>query len=118
MRYSYSSDGGVTWAHNVQVTDQPVNFGLGGSFNSDLRQPPGVASANQYAAFGWADSRLGNPTTQTQDDFGDVAQFAPLPASSTVLPVLAAVFGGLVAAGIVLLVRSRREGNKVAEGLP
>jgi hypothetical protein len=112
--YSYSSDGGATWSHNVAVTDQPINFGLGVSFNSDIRQPPGVASANQYAAFGWADTRLGNDTTQTQDDFGVVAQFAPLPPkTSTVLPLLAAVFGGLAVAGLVLVgvlvIRRRRD---------
>ena len=97
----------------MAVTDQPINFGLGVSYNSDIRQPPGVASADQYAAFGWADTRLGNDITQTQDDFGATAQFAPLPAAgSTVLPVLAAVFSGLAVAGIVLLlvllVRRRR----------
>ncbi|MDQ1422365.1 MAG: hypothetical protein QOJ52_4327 [Acidimicrobiaceae bacterium] len=112
--YTYSTDGGATWAHNVQVSDRPINFGLGVSFNSDIRQPPGVASANQYAAFGWADTRLGNDTTQTQDDFAVVAQFAPLPAKgSTVLPVVAAVFGGLALAGIILvlalLIRRRRQ---------
>jgi hypothetical protein len=112
--YTYSTDGGATWAHDVQVSDRPINFGLGVSFNSDIRQPPGVASANQYAAFGWADTRLGNDTTQTQDDFAVVAQFAPLPAKgSTVLPVVAAVFGGLALAGIILvlalLIRRRRQ---------
>lgn len=105
VRYSYSADGGATWAHNMEVSDQPVNFNLGISFNSDLRQPPGVASANQYAAFGWADTRLGDDLTQTQDNFSAVAQFASIPTrTSTVLPVVAAVFGGLVVAGAVLLV--------------
>jgi hypothetical protein len=104
VQYTYSTDGGVTWAHNVAVTDQPINFALGVSYNSDIRQPPGVASADQYATFGWADTRLGDDTTQTQDDFGATAQFAPLPAaSSTLLPVLAAVFSGLAVAGLVLL---------------
>jgi Neuraminidase (sialidase) len=104
VRYSYSADGGATWSHNMQVNDQPVNFNLGVSFNSDLRQPPGVASASQYAAFGWADTRLGNDLTQTQDNFSAVAQFSPVPAkTSTVLPVVAAVFAGLVVAGAVLL---------------
>lgn len=74
------------------------------SFNSDLRQPPGVASANQYAAFGWADTRLANDLTQTQDNFGALAEFSAIPSrESTVLPVVAAVFGGLVAAGLILL---------------
>ncbi|MGH9076588.1 MAG: sialidase family protein [Acidimicrobiales bacterium] len=103
--YTYSTDGGLTWAHNVEVSDRPVDFGLGVSFNSDIRQPPGVASANQYAAVGWADTRLGNVTTQNQDDFGAVAQFSPVPTStSEVAPILAAAFGGLAAAGAVLLV--------------
>jgi photosystem II stability/assembly factor-like uncharacterized protein len=113
VRYSYSTDGGTTWSKNVQITDQPVNFALGVSFNSDIRQPPGVASANQYATFGWADTRLGNDTTQTQDDFSTVAQFSALPARhSKVLPELAAVFAGLGVAGLViilaLLARRRR----------
>ncbi|MDQ6617883.1 MAG: glycoside hydrolase [Actinomycetota bacterium] len=104
VRYSYSTDGGVTWAPNMLISDRPVNFNLGVSYNSDLRQPPGVASANQYAAIGWADTRLANDNTQTQDDFGAAVQFATLPpAKNTVLPVLAAVFGGLLAAGVVLL---------------
>ncbi len=118
VRYSYSADGGATWAHNMEITDQPVNFNLGVSFNSDLRQPPGVASANQYAAFGWADTRLGNDLTQTQDNFSAIAQFSAIPAkTSTVLPVVAAVFAGLVIAGAVLLVAlllRRRRGAATA----
>ncbi|MFN2608329.1 MAG: sialidase family protein [Acidimicrobiales bacterium] len=115
VRYSYSNDGGATWSHNVVVTDRPVDFNLGVSFNSDLRQPPGVASASQYAVVGWADTRLGSDLTQTQDDFGAAVQFSPLPATrNTALPVLAAVFAGLVIAGavlvVVLLLRRRRAG--------
>jgi hypothetical protein len=104
VRYSYSTDGGATWAPNMLISDRPVDFNHGVSFNSDIRQPPGVASANQYAAVGWADTRLANDETQTQDDFGAAVQFAALPATkNTVLPVVAAVFGGLVVGGVVLL---------------
>jgi hypothetical protein len=104
VRYSYSTDGGATWAPNVLISDRPVDFNRGVSFNSDLRQPPGVASANQYAVVGWADTRLSNEDTQTQDDFGAAVQFAKLPATrNTVLPVVAAVFGGLAIGGLVLL---------------
>lgn len=114
VRYSYSTDGGRTWAKNVQVTDQPIDFSLGISFNSDIRQPPGVASANEYAAFGWADPRLGDKLNETQDNFGAVAQFSRVRTGTSILPVVAAVFGGLAAAGIVLflmsqLARRRRE---------
>ncbi|HWB72149.1 MAG TPA: hypothetical protein VG452_08015, partial [Egibacteraceae bacterium] len=118
VRYTYSTDGGATWAPNVQINDRPVDFNLGVSFNSDLRYAPGVASANEYAAIGWADTRLGDDLTQTQDNFGAIAQFSPLPptTANTVLAIVAAVFGGLVAAGIVLLVflrmRRRQEGSE------
>jgi hypothetical protein len=104
----------------VKVNDRPLNFNLGVSFNSDVRQPPGVASANEYAVFGWADTRLGNDVTQTQDDFSTIAQFKPIPRKSSILPVLVAVFGGLVAAGVVLFVlqflqwRRRARGTAVA----
>lgn len=109
--YTYSANDGRTWAPNVKVTDQPIDFSIGVSANSDVRQPPGVASANQYTAFGWADTRLGNKVTQTQDVFGDAAQHAPLPATgSTIQPILSAVFVGLLVLGGILLgvVMSRR----------
>ena len=60
VRYTYSTDGGLTWAKNVKVNDLPINFNYGVSFNSDLRQPGGVASADEYAIFGWADTRNAN----------------------------------------------------------
>ncbi len=113
--YTYSTDGGRTWAPNIRISQQPSNFAKGISFGSDVRQPPGVASANQYAAMGWTSTNLGNSLTETQDDIGAVAQFAPLPpASSELLPILAAVFGGLLLAGLLLLgalfLRRRRAG--------
>ncbi|MEX2289568.1 MAG: hypothetical protein WD794_04475 [Mycobacteriales bacterium] len=107
VRYSYSTDGGKTWAKNIQVTDQPIDFSLGISFNSDIRQPPGVASANEYAAFGWADPRLGDNLNETQDNFGAVAQFSRIRTGTSVLPIVAAVFGGLAVAGIALFLASQ-----------
>ena len=105
VRYSYSTDGGVTWAPNLGVADRPINFNLGISFNSDLRQPPGVASSNSYAAIAWADPRFADEKSQTQDNFGVVAQFAPLPAeeANTGWKIVASVLGGLVLAGAVLI---------------
>jgi hypothetical protein len=115
VRYSYSNNGGKTWAPNMLITDRPVDFNYGVSFNSDLRQPPGVASTNEYAWIGWADPRLANEVTQTQDNFGAAVQFAVLPPpTNPVLSVVAAVFGGLLVAGLVLLalmfLRRRRAG--------
>ena len=105
VRYTYSTDGGATWAHDILVSDKPLDFNHGVSFNSDLRMPPGVASANQYAWMGWADTRLANDTNQTQDVYGAGVQFAGLPTTkNTTLPKVAAVFGGLLLAGLILLV--------------
>ena len=105
VRYTYSTDGGATWAPNVKINDQPVNFNYGISFNSDIRQPNGVASTNQYAMVGWADTRNATDLTQTQDNYASAVQFAALPTTkNTTLPFIAAIFGGLVLAGIVLLV--------------
>ncbi len=114
VRYTYSTDGGETWAKNVRVNDLPLDFNYGISFNSDLRQPVGVASADQYVRIGWADARNANDLTQTQDNYAVAVQFAPLPATSnTTAPMVAAVFGGLVVAGIVLLIalQLRRKGG-------
>ncbi|MDP1804721.1 MAG: hypothetical protein Q8K72_06110, partial [Acidimicrobiales bacterium] len=115
VRYTYSTDGGMTWAPNVRVSDRPVNFNYGVSFNSDIRQPNGVASTNSYAIIGWADTRNANDLSQAQDNYATAVQFAPLPTTkNTTAPVIAAIFGGLVVAGIVLLVilqmRKRDEG--------
>ena len=104
VRYSYSTDGGKTWAPNQVVNQKPIDFNLGISYNSDIRQGPGVASANQFAAFGWADARFANTETQTQDNFGVVAQFSPLPhPERTGWLTAASVLGGLLLAGVVLL---------------
>ncbi len=104
VRYTYSTDGGKTWAPSVVVNDRPLDFNFGISFNSDIRLPPGVASTNQYAAIGWADSRLAEQESQTQDAFGSTVQFKALPTTkNTTLPIVAAAFAGLVAAGLILL---------------
>jgi hypothetical protein len=102
---TYSMDGGQTWSPNVAVNDKPINLNYGISFNSDIRQPPGVASTDYYAFAAWADTRLADDVTQTQDNFGAMAQFSPLPTTkNTVLPKVAAALGGLAVAGLVLLV--------------
>ncbi len=114
-RYTYSTDGGLTWAKNILVSDKPINFNYGVSYNSDIRQPNGIASTNSYAIIGWADTRNANEVSQAQDNYSVAVQFSPLPTTkNTTAPVVAAIFGGLVLAGIVLLVvnqmRKRPEG--------
>ncbi|HTJ74704.1 MAG TPA: sialidase family protein [Acidimicrobiales bacterium] len=120
LYYTHSSDNGATWSPNQRLTDRSIDFTLGVSANSDVRQPPGVASADQYAAVGWTDTRLGTPETQTQDLFGDLAQFSAIPSSkSATLPVLASAFAGLLVAGVVLgaiAVSRRRKGAAAGAG--
>ncbi len=109
VQYTYSTDGGVTWAPNQAATDRPVDFNFGISFNSDIRQGPGVASTDEYAFIGWADPRFADEETQTQDNFGVVAQFSPLPAEGNpTLRILAAILGGLLVAGLLLLLQGMR----------
>lgn len=121
VRYTYSTDGGRTWAPNIKINDVPINFNYGVSFNSDIRQPVGVASTSSYAVIGWADTRHANETSQTQDNYASAIQFAPLPTTrNTTAPVIAAIFGGLVVAGILLLIalQFRKRGGGEATPAP
>ena len=103
--YTYSNDGGKTWAKNIKVSDQPINFDFGVSYNGDFRNTPGVASANEYAAIGWADTRKANSSTQTQDDYAAVVQFQTISTGNGLwLPILTAVLDGLAAAAIVVAI--------------
>lgn len=113
VRSTYSTDGGETWAPNLAVTDQPIDFDIGASATGDVRQPPGVASTDSYAVIAWPDTRFGNQQTQTQDNFAAIAQFSPLPAEDeSILPTIAAILGGLVLAGAILLgVQAVRRGR-------
>jgi hypothetical protein len=82
-----------------------------------------VASTNYYAAVGWSDTRLATDVSQSQDAFGSVAQFSALPATSnTTLPIVAGAFGGLLVAGVILLLiltgRRRRTGPAPAPSAP
>ena len=113
--YTYSTDGGVTWAHDIRATDQLVNRNLGVQSNSDIRQPPGVGSANVEAVIGWSDTRLGDTQTQTQDNFSSVVQFKAVATSSgnKIVRYLAAAAGGLVVAGLIVVLLALRRRRRV-----
>ena len=118
LYYTHSDDDGATWTPNQRLTDRSIDLTHGVYLNYQMLQPPGVASANQYAAVGWIDTRMANDLTQTQDVFGDLAQYAPIPATrSKTPPILAAGFAGLLVAGLVLFgiaYRRRRAGPSTA----
>ena len=111
--YAYSNDDGKTWSKNVRVSDRTIDrkFGVWGN-NFDMSSPPGIASTNAYAIFGWDDTRASDPTSSANAGFGggvqdiytSAVQFEVVGGgtSDTVKVVLAAVVGLLVV-GLILL---------------
>ncbi len=112
--YSYSTDNGKTWAANIRISDQSIDrrYGVWG-VNYDMSSPPGIASTNQFATFGWDDTRftdksVGDSATLgggTSDMFAANVQFTAVGGgtSKAAKLVLAGVVG-LLAVGLVLLV--------------
>ncbi|HJV08139.1 MAG TPA: sialidase family protein [Acidimicrobiales bacterium] len=111
--YSYSNDDGKTWSKNQRISDKTIDrkFGVWGN-NFDMSSPPGIASSNEYAIFGWDDTRFSDPNISANAGFGggvqdiytSAVQFEVVGGgtSSTVKVVLAAVVGLLIV-GLVLL---------------
>jgi hypothetical protein len=104
--YSSSSDAGITWSANVRVTDRLIDRKIGVYANNyDVAGPPGLASTDAYAIFGWDDTRNGDAVLNTQDIFIGSVQYKAI--GTTVSPAvkyaLAAVLGVLVV-GVVLFV--------------
>lgn len=113
--YTSSDDDGQSWSGNRRITDQSVDrrFGVYG-LGYDIAAPPGVASADAYAIFGWDDTRNSGPPptgldarngTGVQDIYTSAAQFAPVAvqSSSTARIMLAGVVG-LLMAGLFLVI--------------
>jgi hypothetical protein len=66
--YTYSSDGGRTWAPNIRVSDRSADRSIGvWANNVDQRLNLGVASSNAGAYFAWQDTRNANPDFQPED---------------------------------------------------
>ena len=119
--YAYSDDDGETWSKNMRITDQPIDrrYGVYGN-NFDQNSPPAVASTNQFALFGWDDTRhstgeegqirIESPVGVqgvgggVQDIFVSAVQFEKIGGgtSRTAQIVLAGVVG-LLAVGLILL---------------
>jgi hypothetical protein len=111
--YTYSNDDGKTWSKNLRITDKTIDRKLGvWGNNFDMSSPPGVASTNAYAIFGWDDTRNSDLTSAANAGFGgglqdiytSAVQFEVVGSgtSSTVKVVLAGVVG-LLAVGLILL---------------
>ena len=111
--YTYSLDDGKTWAKNQRVSDRSVDRRLGiWGLNYDIASQPGVGSTNEYAIFGWDDTRNSDAAFTDnaylggglQDLYIAAAQFEALGggSSKTAKVVLAGVIG-LLAVGLVLI---------------
>jgi hypothetical protein len=122
--YAYSNDHGKTWSKNLRITDRTIDRKLGvWGNNFDMSSPPGIASTNAFAIFGWDDTRNSTPGSPASDGFGgglqdiytSAVQFELVGggSSSTVKIALAAI-AGLLTVGLVLLavsVSSKRKGD-------
>lgn len=117
--YTYSTDGGQTFARNLRVSDRSMNRDEGFSVNPkyDPRGPMAVASTNEVTYVAWPDSRAGRPQAPTQDTYFttilheevlDVEE-GGVKASSVVLGVGIGVLAtGLLVFLVSLLLRGRR----------
>lgn len=104
-----STDNGETWSTNIRISDRSIDRKLGVWSNGyDIRQPPGIASGENLTVFGWDDTRLGNPETQTQDIFSRAVQHTPISGGSDASAYVIAAVAGLAVVGILLLLISRR----------
>lgn len=75
--YTYSTDGGNTWAPNMRVTDRLNDANVGVVFNNqDIRGPVAIGSTNSNAMFAWPDTRAGGPEQDVQDIYFTRARFA------------------------------------------
>lgn len=113
--YSYSNDDGRTWSANQRITDQSVDrkVGVWGA-NYDITSPPSVFSADEFAVFGWDDTRHtadnyqipinGSLGDGTQDVYTAIAQFEVVgPANNDTARIILAAVVGLLVVGLVLL---------------
>ncbi len=108
--YSVSStDNGTTWSKNIRVTDELIDRRIGVFGNNfDVSGPPGLATTNAFALFGWDDTRnakRGELGAGTQDVFTAAVQYkAVAGGTSKVLKVVLAATAGLLFVGLILFV--------------
>ncbi len=66
--YSWSTDGGRSFAPNVRVSDRIINREIGvWSNNVHSHMSVGIASTDEGAYFAWQDTRNGGPLNQSED---------------------------------------------------
>ncbi|MDP9023595.1 MAG: glycoside hydrolase [Actinomycetota bacterium] len=104
--YSYSTDGGQTWAPNMRITDRIINREIGvWSNNVHSHMSVGIASSDDGAYVAWQDSRNGDRDSQAEDVYFATARHErPAGAAGAGAPnwVLFAVGGAALVLGMGL----------------
>jgi hypothetical protein len=126
--YSHSDDNGKTWSKNMRITDKTIDRKLGvWGNNFDMSSPPGIASTNAFAIFGWDDTRNSDVSSPANAGFGGGVQDIYTAAvqykvlgggtSTAVKSALAGVVG-LLLVGLVLLAVSLGQRRRVGDSAP
>lgn len=113
--YSYSTDGGQSWAPNERVSDRSIDRRVGPYDTGGIRGPLAVAALDPGAYIAWDDTRAATEENQNQDIYFSRARFdeahaffsAPSRADARLLQ--AGAIGGplLGVVGLVLFIGAR-----------
>jgi hypothetical protein len=106
--YTYSTDGGKTWAKNMMVGDRPMDKNAGYTENSSygLQAHPGLAATNDVTYFALSDSRAGTTTNPVEDYYFTTAVHSTTPSSKTTTwqGIVLGIAIGVVGAGLLFVV--------------
>jgi photosystem II stability/assembly factor-like uncharacterized protein len=106
--YTFSTDGGRTWAPNLRVSDRSMNQNEGYTVNSGygVIGPMALASTDDAVGVAWADSRRGSVTVPVEDAYFASVVHKITAANNSRRPVTFALgaASGLGVAGIAFLV--------------
>jgi hypothetical protein len=126
--YSYSTDSGATWATNLRVTNPSIDAKHGATFNNiDTRGPIGIASSDNAAFVGWADSRATVDQNEAEDAYMARVRFIGVPvlgatsstsSGSKLSWALAGAGAALALGGILLFLLARRAPDAAVERQP
>ena len=126
--YTFSTDGGQTWApDNLRVSDRSMNRDEGFTMNPkyDARAPMGLASSSTAAHVTWPDSGAGRPNVPVGDVYlAAVLHGPPVVEDDDGIDARSVVFGaaiGVAAAGLVVFVLSmtaRRRRPQLQQAYP
>lgn len=117
--YSYSTDGGQTWAPNERVSDRSIDRRVGPYDIGGIRGPLAVAALDTGAYVAWDETRAATEVDQNQDIyFARVrfdepnAFFSSAAGSDRPLVRFGAIGGGVLGAvGLILLLIARVAGR-------